>query len=255
MSNERDIEDRDARVSDAYRETARETAPEALNRTILDMASGTVAKRPGGILFAGWVKPVAWAATIGLSLTIVLELTRAPVSMDAVLPAPASITVDSVRQDFETQENRAVEAAKALEQMQTGPNNQDVLEEVVIEDLLEETAVAEDMFEEPAVADTFRRQVAAEEAAQDEDISAFAADAPRQDQPPAAARSRLAGLAAPELEKKESDRATDCDFEARATADTWLQCIESLRKSGDTDAAEREYADFLLEHPAPEAHK
>lgn len=77
MSNERDKVDIDKLVSETYHELASEKVPERLNQEILRMAADKRSRTVGrGPLFAAWVKPVAWAATIGLSLVIVLEVNR-----------------------------------------------------------------------------------------------------------------------------------------------------------------------------------
>ncbi|MCH9693995.1 MAG: hypothetical protein K0U72_05760 [Gammaproteobacteria bacterium] len=292
MNNERDFENGDATVSKAYRQTAQEHAPDSLNDAVLQMAAGKKAAGTKGILFAGWVKPVAWAATIGLSLTIVLELTRAPVAVDVVAPSPAA--VESVQRDFAPQENRAMEQAKVLERLQAGPDNRESLEESAEVDVSQKRTEAADIAprddsaadsapQEVALADTApqefrlaettpqddpvtavtRRSVAVdepepagpEEVAPEDNAAAFAADVSTPGQDQDAARSRVAGLVALAPEKKEQDSNTDCDKDARAQADTWFLCITKLRESGDKAAAEREYAEFLLEHPDPEAHK
>lgn len=291
MSNERDFESGDTRVSEAYRQTAQERAPERLNKTVLRMAAGRTAYGPSGIIFSSWAKPVAWAATIGLSLAIVLELTRVPMSGDAVLPAPASITVEaappaeSVQQDFERRENSAMEAAKSLEQLQNGPNDRAALADVVPQDaarqeiapdeVVPQDAARQEIAPDEVVPQDFAAdevvtqevaldnyvpeeimlpEVALDDDAPDEDAAATAADAPTRSLYSSVGRSREAGLAAV-VENKESDRGADCDTVARAATDSWLACIETLRETGDMAAAEREYADFLLEHPDLETHK
>jgi hypothetical protein len=61
------------RVSDAYREVANEVTPAELDERILASAARDARSRYG--LARAWVRPVAWAATIGLSLAFMLELT------------------------------------------------------------------------------------------------------------------------------------------------------------------------------------
>lgn len=74
--NERDDNGRDRLVSDAYRELAKERTPKALDDKVLRMAAR--AKPARSVIPGRWMKPVAWAATIGLSLAIVMELTQVP---------------------------------------------------------------------------------------------------------------------------------------------------------------------------------
>lgn len=77
MNDERDSKEIDELVSGTYHELARERTPERLNQKILRMAAD---ERKGAIgpqaLFAPWMKPVAWATTIGLCLVIVLEINQ-----------------------------------------------------------------------------------------------------------------------------------------------------------------------------------
>jgi hypothetical protein len=95
VTNERDKEDMDAVVSKTYRELGGLRAPDHLNEAILRMAAGKSGSK-GSMLFAAWLKPVALAATIGLTLAIVLELSAVPtvsVPME-VAPTPESTRAD-----------------------------------------------------------------------------------------------------------------------------------------------------------------
>ena len=76
MTSTTQEEPRDQLVSDTYRDMAVERTPEALDRTILDTA-GRQARGAGSSpwRFTGY-RRVALVATIGLSLALVLELSR-----------------------------------------------------------------------------------------------------------------------------------------------------------------------------------
>lgn len=91
MNSERDTR----HVSETYRDVARETSPAQLDDKILAMARQEARTRYG--LARAWVRPVAWAATIGLSFAFILEMTYfsddAP-PVDASLPA--SVDSDAV---------------------------------------------------------------------------------------------------------------------------------------------------------------
>ena len=69
MSTEQDTQ----RVSDAYRDIATETSPAGLDDKIMAMARREARTRYG--LARAWIRPVAWAATIGLSFAFILEMT------------------------------------------------------------------------------------------------------------------------------------------------------------------------------------
>lgn len=69
MSREQDMQ----RVSDTYRDIAQESTPAHLDERIIAMAGREARTRYG--LARAWVRPVAWAATIGLSFAFILEMT------------------------------------------------------------------------------------------------------------------------------------------------------------------------------------
>ncbi len=76
MSNERPQPDRDLLVTELYSEIATRETPEHLDRAILDRARG--ATRPKYALLRLWSRPLAWAMTIVLSVSLVLHLTSVP---------------------------------------------------------------------------------------------------------------------------------------------------------------------------------
>lgn len=106
MTSERKNEDRDRLVRDTYKALAKERAPDRLNNQVLRQAAD--AGRSRYSLTRAWTRPVAWAATIALSLAIVLDLTRLPqtrsdaigisapdVSMDEFVPRDMTILRDA----------------------------------------------------------------------------------------------------------------------------------------------------------------
>ena len=74
MSSEREHRSED-RLADAYRALAEERAPDYLNEKVLRLAAGTRTRYSRA---RAWMRPAAWAAVIGLSLAIVLDMTRLP---------------------------------------------------------------------------------------------------------------------------------------------------------------------------------
>jgi len=242
MTNEKEPFEEDELVTETYRELGVEKAPERLNQSILRMASAGGKPSPaGGILFAAWMKPLALAATIGLSLAIVLEVSQVPtvtVQTDSV-PAAEMMREEAVLQDadvLEKAENRA--------RLQSGPSRQ-----LISEDDLGHSADTHDELE------VFSREVKGK-------LDAVAAPM-RSSQPelPAteeisAARERAADIPADSLPKasysllmEQSDRADSCDATVRLSEESWQTCIENLRRSGDKEAADREYEAFILKHP------
>lgn len=72
MSNEREHGSEDW-LADTYRILAKERAPDYLNDKVLRLAAGRGTRYSRA---RAWMRPAAWAAVIGLSLAIVLDMTR-----------------------------------------------------------------------------------------------------------------------------------------------------------------------------------
>ena len=252
MTSERDNFEGDVRVTEAYRELGAEKAPESLNQTILEMAAGgnnrsSVRNRLLGV----WMKPLAWAATIGLSLAIVLELTQVPtaaVRYDA-LPRSETVLEETATQDtdkLQTIEHRSLE--------QPGANRSAITKDEVADDV-----------------EVFRREskgkmdfVAAPAEMPSSPAPATVSVDLTPDRPPHTARKRAEGAPTVQdsptvnepmasfailAEEKEADTAESCDAQIRLSAEDWLECIDNLRQSGALEAADREYEALILEYP------
>lgn len=68
--------DNDPRVSEMYRQLTTEKTPAELDDKVLTMAASAARTRYG--LTRAWIRPVAWTATIGLSLAFILEMSQLP---------------------------------------------------------------------------------------------------------------------------------------------------------------------------------
>jgi hypothetical protein len=231
MTTEKEPFEGDELVTETYSELGVEKAPEKLNQSILRMASHGGKQSPArGVLFAAWMKPVAWAATIGLSLAIVLELSQVPtvaVQSDDI-PAAELMREEAALQDAdvsEKTENRA--------RLQSAPSR-----EAISEDELGRSAITRDDVEilsrEPKGKSALTEEIST--------TRKRAADLPADSQP-VASYSLL-------MEQNESDIADSCDAAVRLSEESWLECIENLRRSGKKDAADRESEAFILEFSA-----
>ena len=241
MTTEREEGEMDKLVSETYRELGVEKAPEHLNQNILRMAAAD--GKPGhsnGFLSGAWMKPVAWAATIGLSLAIVLELTEVPtiaVPLDSA-PTVQSVSEESVATDFIAKDKQALERAEERMRQQNGAIQLEAREDEFVQDasaavrenkLARRPAASVPMSESaPAIDQPVRRKVAADEVAAQERVSGLVMSS-------VALESELDGF---------------CDPEARKSAADWLVCIEDLRASGATEQADLEYEAYILEYPA-----
>ncbi len=101
------------RITDTYRELANQRVPEALDDRILAMAREEVRTRRG--LTPAWIRPAAWAATIGLSLAFLLEMSQLDEAPPPLSPAPAveAGAADSPRRA----ERQDLEEADSAEEM------------------------------------------------------------------------------------------------------------------------------------------
>jgi hypothetical protein len=244
MTTENEPFEGDVLVTETYRELGVEKAPERLNQSILQMASGSGKKNFGqNFLFAAWMKPLAWTAMIGLCLAIVLELEEVPT--EAVRPniAPAA---EMMLEEAALQNTAVIEKP-------------DSNRPAISKDELGRVAST------PEAVEVFSRQPKGK---------SDAVAAPAQSLPPIApatrpatpeassARKRAESIPADikpmpsflvSTEQKESDIAESCDEAVRLAEEDWLKCIENLRRSGEEEDADREYEAFILRY-SPESH-
>ncbi len=228
----------DPGVSATYRNLARETTPPELDRKILSMAATGSRSRYG--LARAWIRPVAWAATIGLSLAFVLEMSQlrdAPMQQMETSSEPAGsveILKEVVIQD-EAPARTSTPAAKqtALSPVAASPATDDPAPQVETE-LLRDKASLSVEFE----ADDMSMLQEAEEQARARVGSA---------QAPVEAIEAARFDAAISLEKKEKSEA--CDAQARTSGETWYACIEDLRRNGAPVAADTELEALRIEFP------
>lgn len=224
----------DIELSETYRGLATEKAPPELDRKVLSMAAREGRTRYG--ITRAWIRPVAWAATIALSVAIVLEVTRysdvtAPPTelesakakddgdlardldkrSDAPTPArvnspPAAALKSAAEPGRAEPEASSPEPAAAEESMAVQP-----LEESVSDDFTTDEMI---MLQE---ADERARMRAGE------------------------ARGTLSPASASLVAITEKKEQVDlCDAEAREDAEAWYACIETLREDGLADAARLE---------------
>ncbi len=258
MSMEKD----DKLVTDTYRELATERVPEAINRDILDLAKRETTSNTGlRGRFANWTRPLAWAATAGLSLAIVLDVTR--LTRDPAIE-PASLILSepevSVRDNFVPKNPDVMEVAREQAEVRLGPNQRS-----------DDThAAPKESIAQEYKAETDRRNTAAaepsaflDEIAEQADVEAEPESAPQLNtavRDDVAARARMekrqpapaALTMAPELAvSADSDNlsAALCEQTARESKSTWLDCIEKLRLAGLDEEADRECADLKAEFP------
>lgn len=243
MSNERKDRVEDALVAETYRALAQERAPDRLNERMLRMAA-----RKGRTPYSrarAWMRPAAWAATIALSLAIVVELTRLP------QVEPESANIDTPRQELKEKTDGIAEPrAPAAERpdpvsMDTfAPKDMSVLREA--ENRARVQAGPDQAASTPradasgaSTADTPARKASVEQDTDERFLDQQASEAQAADRRVSAAASLAVAT-----EKKALESQLACPAKLRESAESWFVCIEQLRESGQEDLADREYDEF-----------
>ncbi len=209
---------RNKELTEAYRDLATESTSADLDDKVLQMAARETRSRYG--IARAWVRPVAWAATIGLSLAIVLEVWQ------VIPPAaePESAALSEV----------ATEPLSADDSPATPPGG----------GAAEELGAAQQAPRELPAAKVSR-------SVELEDADAFAAkDIRILEEAEMQARQRAGepGIAAFSAISSEAGEA-HCDEAARETAESWYECIEALREAGEMEFADSELAALALAFP------
>lgn len=204
MTNERQHPDfaaeTDETVSATYRELSREGAPNHLNEKVLQQAAER-ALRPRYSRSVMWTRPLAWAATVGLCLAIVLEVTR--------VPTPEIVMTDDANSFLETEPSSVAEEAQAPAQAP----------------LRQRAEALKDMKSQLG-------RSAAKQAANEPKREMYDTDTRQQS-------GAIAALAV-SANRIDSEAINECPDEIRVDPVTWLACIVDLEESGDTDAALRQ---------------
>ena len=240
MTEERSNPENDPLVTRAYRKAATETTPPALDDAVLLKArqavSGSGWSRYAKTIY--WLRPMAWAATIGLSLAIILELTTTPpVESELLMDTPAALPVEEVlapRRDtrkliMDDATPAPAEAAGAPRQDVQQPQKSKVTDAPA--PIASEAEVKEELerlirYREEAESRSADRPLAAEDAAAAQPSAAYAIAVP-------------------------------CGEQETRAPETWLECIERLDEQGRYVDAQRErerlaeaFPDFELPAPA-----
>ena len=246
MTSERDIFEGDERVTEAYRELGAEKAPEHLNETILEMAAGA-GKHSGerDKPLVAWMKPLAWTATIGLSLAIVLELTQVPTANVRYDAAPHA---ESVLEEIAIQDTDKLQTIEHRVLEQTGANRSAITKDEAADDVevfRRESKGKMDFVAAPAQMPSSPAPTPASVDHMPDDLQ----DTARKRAADSATLNMPMASFAVIAEEKEADFAESCDAQVRLSAGDWLECIDNLRQSGALEAADREYKALILEYP------
>ena len=241
----------DAEVSRTYREIATERAPASLNERVLLAANARTGH--GYSRTISWLRPMAWAATIGLCLAIVIELSDVS-QLGEPLPErralePASAPEASVVKAKESPGGLASPSAEGRTDIRPEDKRERRMPaaaalESVARDEAAVTNAAEPRRESPReYADTRGFEVS------DAPILEEAEEMARMRQGP----NQEADLAAPSVATGSAllDAAVParCDDDVRVSPESWFECIEQLEESGFDAAAEQELAELKEAFP------
>jgi hypothetical protein len=205
MTNDRQHPDSaaetDETVSATYRELSREGAPNHLNDKVLQQAARH-ALRPRYSRSIVWTRPLAWAATVGLCLAIVLEVTR--------VPAPETVMTEDTIDFLEAESLTAPEAVQAPVRQQPE----------TLKDIKSQPgrSAAKQTAKEP------KSEVRRRETAYDAEVDF----------------NSVAESVVSDKVKFEMQEADECSDEMRADPVKWLACIADLEESGDVEATLRQ---------------
>lgn len=232
--------DRDDKVSEAYRAYSDEATPEYLDRAILREAAA-VSGKGFWHQFYTWRRPLAFAATLVLGVTLVYDMqiamreSETPFSLGPGLPdsddsrpeqdasiqfAPGERQADRDATQDSTRSNVAPSTNGAPARKMSAP----------------QAAAAEAVMLEPEALENRRR---AEEVLKKE----------QQDSVAGLATQRAATPAASALASPAAAVAKACRDDQYASAESWLRCIEQLRAAGEHIRADEEWLRLQEQFP------
>ncbi len=248
----------DPLVSRTYRESASERVPDALDRAVLQQAKQDSSKPYSRSII--WLRPMAWAATIGLSLAIVIELANLPQPDSALLAPPREETRLDLNRDL-TPQSREAAVPQRLEHEAPEPRGRKSIDDQGRVSL--QNAPTLGKAEAPnSTPESTLEQVSAPEPGRASSLKSDADMLQLQDARVLEVAEELAR--SPEDESKELDTGSGayfaspvsaarvsmpCVAEIRETPETWLECIGKLEDAGLDELASEQREQLLEAFP------
>lgn len=235
-------------VSAAYRETATERVPDNLDRAVLKEAALAAAK--GSRKRGRWIRPLAFAATVGLSLAIVLEITGSP-ELNAPLFDGAAETAtfdDSARP--QSREDRDTLPTRSRQAPLAGGNTAPAMQQAPEAKQKPDGPASVRLEAEPVGRQDIKKESDVFTGALEEARSSV-----REEQEKAAARLPAQTPAATPMELSAdlylAPESTEfaCEPAVRSDPESWLACIESLQDGGRAEEAALELLEFERAYP------
>ena len=253
----------DAEVSKTYREIATERTPASLNERVLRAANARTGH--GYSRTISWLRPMAWAATIGLCLAIVIELSDVS-QLGEPLPErrsiePAASPEESAVKAKESPVGLAAPAADGrIDIGSEDKRERNLPAAAALENAgRDEAAAALESAGDDGSAATPAPETRRDSPRRNADTRGFEiSDAPILEEAEELARMRQgpnqeADLAATSLATRSAlpDAAVParCDDDVRASPESWFECIEELEEGGFDTAAEQELTELKAAFP------
>ena len=112
--------DQDALVTETYRDMADERTPAHLDQVVLRRAGRAV--RPNYSRLTTWTRPMAWAATVMLTVTLVLQITEVPAPQAPVFEARPTKNERNA-DEFKLKDMELLRQAEDMARVQLGESN------------------------------------------------------------------------------------------------------------------------------------
>ena len=239
MTEERSNSDNveDALVSRTYRESAVEQVPDELDQAVLQRARQRSSNRYSRSVV--WLRPMAWAATIGLCLAIVVEINNVPQPMpeQLALPADAMTPGERVREEAEAAPARSVQRGTGTTNMNKSVSHEtEALQQRTKKTVDAKGRVSLQNVPQHSKSDARESAfVPAEVMESLESKDSHDVNAPMLQEADHVYGLRSIAITASPASAELT--AATCDLQARATPQTWLECIEALEENGLDDLA------------------
>ena len=255
MTEERSHSDsvRDTLVSRTYREAAVERAPDDLNQAVLRRARQHSSNRYSRSVI--WLRPMAWAATIGLCLAIVVEINNVPQPTPEQMALPAA-PADTIS-DGKKLDEEAVQAIRTEGGAASSDMNEAIVPQRIETEALQQRA-RKTVDDQGRVSLQDVPQPSKSEARELEFVPAEIREGMEsKDNGPVLAPMlkeadgaiNLRSIAVTASPAAATEIPVTCKAQARATPETWLACIEALEEEGLDEVAGEQREQLQAAYP------
>lgn len=241
-------DDTDPLVSAEYRTAATERTPPALDAAVLKTAAAAATDTGLTGFMAGWFRPLAFVATLSLSLALLLELSQAPTEQSVIIPE-----VEFGRRKAESIVTYPAAATTGETSSADLPTEKNQLQAVNIDGASAPAAANAPLADEQNSADfALMIEESAKQMQAEDSVTANAIRGLEQNRAADKIETGIVdGLRASAYSPDEAPR--PCTREQLAVPESWWRCISDLEKVGRHDEAKAELELFKKAHPDFEA--